>query len=90
MHYMPHSAVVRKNASKTKVSVVFDASSKCTNGLSLNDCMIPGPNLNPAILNLILCFRQFGHAFSADIEKAFLQIGISEIDRDRCIAIFIF
>ena len=55
-HYIPHSPVVKKNTSKTKVRVVFDTSLKCTNELSLNDCLIPGPNLNPSVLNLTLCF----------------------------------
>lgn len=82
MYYMPHSPVVRKHASKTKVRIVFDASSKCGNEVSLNHCLIPGPNLNPSVLDLILRFRQFKYAFSADIEKAFLQISISETDRD--------
>ena len=82
MHYMLHSSIVRKNASKTKVHIVFDASSKCTNEVSLNNCLIPGPNLNPSILNLILCFRQFKHIFPYNIEKAFHQIETSEINRD--------
>ncbi|XP_054713877.1 uncharacterized protein LOC129223335 [Uloborus diversus] len=82
MYYMPHSPVVRKNASKTKVRIVYDASSKVNDEVSLNQCLIPGPNLNPSILDLILCFRQFKYAFSADIEKAFHQIGIVETDRD--------
>ena len=82
MYYVPHSLVVKKNASKTKVLVVFDASSKCTNGIFLNDCLIPDPNLNPSVLNLVLCFNRFKHAFFADNEKVYLQIGISEIGRD--------
>ncbi|XP_054709054.1 uncharacterized protein LOC129218752 [Uloborus diversus] len=82
MYYMPHSPVVRKNASETKVRIVYDASSKVNVEVSLNQCLIPGPNLNPSILDLILCFRQFKYAFSADIEKAFHQIGIVETDRD--------
>ena len=77
MHYLSHSSVVGKSASKTEVQVVFDAPSKCTNGICLYDCLIPGQNLNP-VLNLILCIRQFKYAFFADIEKGFRQILISK------------
>lgn len=82
IYYMPHSVVVRKNVSTTKVRIVYDASSKQQGSVSLNDCLLPGPNLNPSVLDLILRFRVFKYAFSADIEKAFHQIGIAEIDRD--------
>ena len=81
MYYMPHSPAIRKNGFKTKARVEFDSSSKCTND-GTDDCLIPGENLNPCTLNLILCFRKFKYAFSTNIENAFLQIGISEMDRD--------
>lgn len=79
MYYMPHSPVVGKNVSKRIVRTLFDSSSKSNNEVSLNGCFISGPNLNPSVLDLILRFSQYRYAFSADIEKAFLQIRISGI-----------
>ncbi|XP_054713000.1 uncharacterized protein LOC129222513 [Uloborus diversus] len=81
-YYMPHRPVIRSDKETTKIRIVFDASSKDKDHKSLNECLISGPNLNPNILDLILRFRIHKIAFSADIEKAFHQIVISEEDRD--------
>ncbi|GBM98500.1 hypothetical protein AVEN_170893-1, partial [Araneus ventricosus] len=81
-YYMPHRPVVKEGSETTKVRNVFDASSKQGNFYSLNDCLMPGPNLNPSILDLLINFRKHKIAFSADIDKVFLQIGIKENERD--------
>lgn len=41
-HYLPHHAVF-KESSTTKLRVVFNASHKTTNGMSLNDWLASGP-----------------------------------------------
>ncbi|GBM44588.1 hypothetical protein AVEN_250567-1 [Araneus ventricosus] len=79
---MPHSAVVRTDKETTKVRMVFDVSSKGKLHKSLNDCLAPGPPLNPKILDVLLRFREFEYAFCSDIQGAFLTIGIVEEDRD--------
>ncbi|XP_065667804.1 uncharacterized protein LOC136088076 [Hydra vulgaris] len=61
--------------------MVFDASSKSF-GSSLNDCLHAGPSLTTSLFGGLLCFRSKKFAFLADIEKAFLQIGLSEMCRD--------
>ncbi|GFX20189.1 reverse transcriptase domain-containing protein [Trichonephila clavipes] len=81
-YYMPHSAVVRKDKETTKVRMVFDASSKGRDCKSLNECLYAGPPLNPRIIDVILRFREYEHAFCSDIQGAFLTIGIAEEDRD--------
>ncbi|GBN17638.1 hypothetical protein AVEN_58685-1, partial [Araneus ventricosus] len=80
--HMPHSAVVRTDKETTKVRMVFDASPKGKGHKSLNDCLAPGPPLNPKILDVLLRFREFVYAFCSDIQGAFLTIGIAEEDRD--------
>ena len=80
--YLPHRPVVRESAVSTKVRPVFDASAKGYNGVSLNDCMEIGPCLLANLTEILLRFRRWDVALTADIEKAFLQIAVRESDRD--------
>jgi len=80
--FIPHHPVVKSEAVSTKIRIVFDASSKETGQQSLNDMLFEGPNLFPSIIGIITRFRMFRYAATADIEKAFLQIGIHEADRN--------
>lgn len=80
-HYLPHRAVFKDN-STTKIRPVFDASTLDAEGHSLNGSMEKGPNLIEQIVLILTNFRQYPVAATADIEKAFLQIGIEEEDRD--------
>ncbi|GBN01044.1 hypothetical protein AVEN_261624-1 [Araneus ventricosus] len=81
-YFLPHHAVVREQKDSTKVRIVFDASSKSKGALSLNDCLESGPNLNPDLLKIILRFRLHKIAFCADIQRAFLEVGIAKEDRE--------
>ena len=63
--------------------IVYDASAKISSTtLSLNDCLHTGPNLIQRLQNMLLTFRSHKIAFTADIEKAFLQIELNIQDRD--------
>ncbi len=78
LHYLPHQAVVRKDAETTKLIIVHDASSKeRRNGPSLNDCLHTGPSLNPLLFDILVRFRDNKVALVGDIEKAFLKIEIA-------------
>ncbi|XP_055932785.1 uncharacterized protein LOC129962812 [Argiope bruennichi] len=79
---MPHSAVVKIDKETMKVRMIFDASSKGKGYKSLNDCLTPGPPLNPRILDVLLRFREFEFAFCSDIQATFLTIEKSEKDRN--------
>ena len=80
--YMPHRPVVRETAVSSKVGTVFNASARGYNGLSLNDCMEVGPNLLSNLIEILLRFRRWCIGICSDVEKAFLQISVSEEDRD--------
>lgn len=82
VYYMPHQAVVRQESTTTRLRVVFDASSSAAGCLSLNDALSGGPNLNPDLTDLLIKFRMHRVAIVADIEKAFLQVALSQEDRD--------
>ncbi|XP_023237874.1 uncharacterized protein LOC111636777 [Centruroides sculpturatus] len=80
-HYLPHRAVIKEH-STTKIRPVFDASAKERGNVSLNDCLAKGPNYIELIPSILNKFRLFEYGVIADIRKAFLQIEISEADRD--------
>ena len=81
IHYLPHHAVIRRERSTTKICMVYDGSAKLSDAeLSLNDCLQTGPNLIPKLFNVLVQFRSHPVAITADIEKAFLMIGIAPAD----------
>ena len=80
--YLPHHPVVKESSTSTKVRPVFDASSPGPNGVSLNDCVETGPCLIPSLVEVLLRFRRWRFAVTADIVKAFLQLQLKQEDRD--------
>ena len=81
VHYLPHHAVIRHDKETTKLRVVYDASAR-SGGPSLNDCLYTGPKFNQNVCNILLRYRSYQVALTADIEKAFLMISIDKGDRD--------
>ena len=83
VHYIPHQAVIRDDAESTKLRIVYDCSAKQNAQTpSLNDCLDNGPALQPLLFNILLRNRMKRYCITGDIKKAFLQIRISEEDRD--------
>ena len=83
VHYLPHQAVLRKDAKTTKLRIVYDASSKeGKRGVSLNDCLHVGPSLTPLLFDILLRFRVNPVVLIGDIEKAFLNVEVDREDRD--------
>ena len=83
IHYLPHQAVIRKDAETTKVRVVFDASAKeRKNGVSLNQCLHVGPSLVPMLYDVLLKIREHEVALFGDIKQAFQNIEVATEDRD--------
>ena len=78
-HYIPHHAVINLSKTTTKVRVVYDASAKDKkDNKSLNECLYRGPVLLQDLTSILLRFRLNKVAVVADIEKAFLQIGLND------------
>ncbi|GFX26563.1 integrase catalytic domain-containing protein [Trichonephila clavipes] len=66
----------------TKLRVVFDASSKTSSGLSLNDLLMVVPRVQPELSPILIQFRIFSVGICADVEKMFRQIKVHEEDVD--------
>ncbi|XP_018398110.1 PREDICTED: uncharacterized protein LOC108776097 [Cyphomyrmex costatus] len=73
-YYLPHHSVLKPSSETTKLRVVFDGSCKGTTGVSLNDVLMIGPTVQQDIMSIILRFRFFKFAFTADITKMYRQI----------------
>lgn len=81
IHYLPHHCIKTENKS-TPLRIVFDASAKIKGYHSLNECLYRGPLMLEDLVELLLRFRMYKYGITADIEKAFLQIGLQNDDRD--------
>ena len=81
-HYLPHHAVWRESKT-TPMRIVFNCSYKPSkDSPSLNDCLYTGPSLTEKLADILIGFRQKEYAYTADISKAFLRIGLLEKDRE--------
>jgi hypothetical protein len=80
--YLPHNAVIREDKATTKVRVVYDASCKNENGVSLNDNLMVGPTLQPDLRHLIMGWRKHPVCLIADIVKMYRMVKVAEEDCD--------
>lgn len=72
--YLPHHPVFKMSSTSTKIRVVFDASRKTSSGVSLNNTLLVGPQLQDKLANILLRFRTHAVAFCSDIVKMYRQI----------------
>ena len=80
---IPHHVVIKPTSASHKYRVVCDAAAREKGKLSANDCIAKGPNLLPAIFDILVRVR-FGKIISfGDIEKAFLQISLHPSERTK-------
>ena len=80
--YFLHRPVVKETSVSTKIRPVFDASAKGSNGVSLNDCLYTGPSMIPNLVSVLIRFRCWRVALTADVTKVFLKVGVQEDDQD--------
>ena len=82
VRYLAHHAIFCEDNSSTKTRIVFDASAHDTDEASLNDCVLPGPALQPNLVSVLLRFRSHPIGIMADVKKTFLQIKLASEDQD--------
>jgi hypothetical protein len=78
--YLPHHAIIREDKETTRTRVVFDASCKGSNNISLNDELMIGPQLQDDLRNLLMRWRMKRVCFVADVQKMYRQILVTKED----------
>lgn len=82
VYYLPHHGVIKLDNITTKLRVVFDASSKCTNRSSLNQTLLSGPKLQQDLMAILLHFCVGSVDLTADVKEMFRQIWLEPKQRD--------
>ncbi|GIX81171.1 reverse transcriptase [Caerostris extrusa] len=82
--YLPHHPVPNKSGDKFRV--VFDGSAKSSTGVSLNDKLMVGPQLQADLTTILIRFRMHKIAMTADIEKKmYRQIRLKDSNFQRIV-----
>lgn len=81
-YFLPHHGVEKSDSLTTRLRVVFDASAKTTTGISLNDTLKVGPNIQQDLLSILLRFRKHNVVLVGDIAKMYRQVQIDPDQRD--------
>ncbi|XP_071580955.1 uncharacterized protein [Temnothorax nylanderi] len=77
IYYLPHHGVYKLDSTTTKLRVVFNALSRCPNGLSINDTLLSGAKLQQDLFAILLRFQADPVALTADVKQMFRQIWIN-------------
>ncbi|KAL0849262.1 hypothetical protein ABMA28_013591 [Loxostege sticticalis] len=81
-YFLCHHAVLKEASESTKLRVVFDGSAASTSGVSLNDILMSGPNVQHSLFSILIRARQYKYLLTGDIEKMYRQVEVSESDRN--------
>ncbi|XP_011172996.1 uncharacterized protein LOC105205342 [Solenopsis invicta] len=85
MVYLPHHGVLKESSSSNKLRVVFDASFKNSKATSLNDALFVGPTLQDNLVDIVIRFRFYDIAITADLQKMYRQVSVHSDDPIRCL-----
>ncbi|VDK88083.1 unnamed protein product [Onchocerca ochengi] len=82
IHYLTHHEVLIPNKATTKLRILYDASAHLKRFKRLNEALYRGPIMLPDLVGVLLRFRMMKIAIIADIEKAFLPLGLQYKERN--------
>ncbi|XP_036334905.1 uncharacterized protein LOC118745549 [Rhagoletis pomonella] len=80
-YFIPHQCVLRPESTTTKLRVVFDASSRTSSQIALNEILMVGPTIQEDLYSTLLRFRLHKFALTADITKMYRQVAINDYDK---------
>ena len=81
-YYLPMHSVVKHSSTSTKLRVVFDGSATTSTGVSLNQSLQVGPTLHPTLGSILIRFRAYPVALTADVTKMYREVELVPEDRD--------
>ncbi len=73
---------MKSSSTTTKVHAVFDASTKTSTGVSLNDNLLVGPTIHSSLVDVLLRFRFHRIALIADVSRMYRAIELISEDKD--------
>ncbi|XP_058810258.1 uncharacterized protein LOC131675343 [Phymastichus coffea] len=76
-YFIPHLDVIKNNQLDR---IVYDASSKTSTNISLNDALVVGPTIQDDLMSLVMRFRTHTVVLAGDIQKMFRCIKIHKDD----------
>ena len=73
-YYMPIHVVYKQSSTTTEMRPVFDALTKSSTGVSLNDTLMVGPTVHSKLIDVLLRFHMHRVAITADVSKMYRAI----------------
>ena len=86
--YLPHHAVI-SDSKPGKLRIVYDCAASLK-GVSLNNQCMSGPDLNNKLIDVLLRFRRYPWAITADIEGMYNQVRVPVEDRNSLRFLWVF
>ena len=80
-YFLSYFPVVNRTKDTTSLRLVFDAKAKDRSGRSMNGAIEKGPNRLNDLFAILLRFRRYRYAFTADVSEMFLRIRLTESDK---------
>ena len=80
VHYVNHHEVIKQNSSSTPLRIVFNSSASYM-GHALNEYWAKGPDFINNLYGILLRFREYPVAITADISKMYNSIHLSTRDQ---------
>lgn len=77
--YLPMHAVYKTSNTTTRIRAVFDGTAKSSTGV-FNDTLLVGPTLHPPLVDVLLRFRSYPVALTADISKMYRAVKLTDAE----------